>query len=300
MIAHSHLPIMLALTSAFLFALSDQIAHRGLASADARSGSVVSVAASAAFFWLFAPWLVHAYYWSTHAAMLFAAVGIFRPALSIYLAMRGIGHLGPTLASAFAATSPLWGGLLAVTILGEQMTAAIALGTVSVVAGAVVAAFRPQGLLRNWPLWALLFPIGAAIIRSGGHVATKFGFEELPSPYFASLVSITVSAVLGWAVFRLQGHRFKGRGAGGPTGALSMLATYKWFLVSGTLNGLSIFSLNTALEKGNVVTVVPASSAGPVFTLLLGLLVFRQESITWRTVASIALCVVGVVLVVLR
>jgi drug/metabolite transporter, DME family len=294
-LAPASVTVLLALAAAFLFALSDQIAHRGLETADARSGAVVSVAASALFFWLFAPWLVQADYWWTSAALLFAVVGIFRPALSIYLAMIGMGYLGPTLASAFTASSPLWGSLLAMAILGEQMTPAIALGTMAVVAGAVVAAYRPQGLLRNWPLWALLFPVSAAIVRAGGHVAIKFGYEELPSPYFASLVSITVSAILGWAVFRLQGLRFKG-----GADARQWFAAYKWFAVSGTLNGLSIFALNTALAQGSVVTVMPIASAGPVFTLLLGLFVFRREHITWRTVASIALVISGVLLVILR
>jgi drug/metabolite transporter, DME family len=289
------LTVLLALASAFLFAVSDQLAHRGLETADARSGSVVSVAVSALFFWLFAPWLLKMEYWWTNAALIFAIIGIFRPSISIYLAMIGIGTLGPTLASAFSSTSPLWGSILAVTALGETMTPTIAIGTLSVVAGAIVAAYRPQGIFRNWPLWALLFPLGAAIVRSSGHVATKYGYEELPNAYFASLVSITVSAVLGWAVFRLQGHCFKG-----GADARQWLATYKWFAVSGTLNGMSIYTLNTALEQGSVVTVMPIASAGPVFTLLLGLFVFRRETITWRTVASIALVVCGVLLVILR
>ena len=165
-LAPTSFAVLLALVSAFLFALSDQLAHRGLATTDARSGSVVSVATSAAFFWLFAPWLVKASYWWTGATLLFAVIGIFRPALSIYLAMIGIGYLGPTLASAFAATSPLWGGMLAVAILGERMTSEVAVGTLAVVAGAVVSAHRPQGFLRSWPLWALLFPVGAAIVRA--------------------------------------------------------------------------------------------------------------------------------------
>lgn len=289
------LTVLLALTSAFLFALSDQLAHRGLLTADARSGSVVSVAVSAVFFWLFAPWLMKASYWWTNAALIFAIIGIFRPALSIYLAMLGIGYLGPTLASSFASTSPLWGGILAIATLGETITPAIAIGTLSVVAGAIIAAYRPQGLLRSWPLWAILFPLGAAVVRASGHVATKYGYEELPSPYFASVVAITVSAILGWGVFRLQGHRFKGR-----ADIRQWFAAYKWFTVSGTLNGMSIYTLNTALEQGSVVTVMPIASAGPVFTLLLGLFVFRRETITWRTVASIALVVGGVLLVILR
>lgn len=294
-LAPSTVTALLALASAFLFALSDQIAHRAMKVADARSGAVVSVAASALFFWVFAPWLLQAHWWLTSAAVVFALIGVVRPALSIYLAMRGIGYMGPTLASAFSSTTPLWGGALAIAFLGERMTAPVAIGTLAVIAGAVVASFRPQGIVRNWPLWALLFPLGAAFIRGAGHVATKLGYQDLPSPYFASLVSMTVSAVLGWAVFSLQGQRFKG-GADLTT----WLRTYRLFMVSGTLNGLSIFTLNTALEQGNVVTVMPISAAGPVFTLLLGLLVFRSESITWRTVATIALIVPGIILVVLR
>ena len=294
-LAPTDLTILFALASAFLFALSDQLAHRGLATTDARSGAVVSVAISALFFWLFAPWLVKSSYWLSSAVVVFAAIGIFRPALSIYLAMIGIGYLGPTLASAFSATSPLWGGFLAVTLLGEAITPTIAIGTLSVVGGAVVAAYRPQGLLRNWPLWALLFPVGAAVVRASGHVATKYGYETLPSPYFASLVSITVSAVLGWMVFRLQGHRFRGGG-----NARQWYAAYKWFAVSGMLNGVSIYTLNTALEYGSVVTVMPVASAGPVFTMLLGLFVFKRETITLRTVASIGLVISGVVLVIVR
>ena len=293
--ASPYLPAGLALSAAFLFSLSDQLAHRGLATADARSGSIVSIAASALAFWLVAPWIVQADWWLTSACLLYAAVGIFRPALSIYLAMIGIGYLGPTLASAFAATSPLWGSLLAVGLLGEQITPAVAIGTAAVVAGAVTASLQPQGLRRDWPLWALLFPLGAAVIRACGHVTIKYGYHELPSPYFASLVSATVSAVLSWAVFKSQGHRF----AGGNDVA-AWLAAYKWFIVGGVLNGLSLYTLNLALEKGTVVTVMPVGAAGPVFTLLLGLFVFRAEHITWRTLATIALSIAGVLLVMVR
>jgi drug/metabolite transporter (DMT)-like permease len=294
-LAPSTLTPLLALSSAFLFALSDQVAHRAMKMADARSGAVVSVGASALVFWLFAPWLLQADWWLTGAALVFALIGVVRPALSIYLAMRGIGYLGPTLASAFSSTTPLWGGMLAVAFLGERLTPTIAIGTLAVIAGAVVASFRPQGLVRHWPLWALLFSLGAALIRGGGHVATKYGYQELPSAYFASLVSMTVSALVGWAAFQLQGQRFKG----GAT-IESWLGTYRLFMLSGILNGLSIYALNTALERGSVVTVMPISSAGPVFTLLLGLFFFRSESITWRTLVTIALVVPGIILVILR
>ena len=54
-VSQTFLIVVLALSSAFLFALSDQLAHRAMATVDTRSGAVVSVAATAVFFWLFAP-----------------------------------------------------------------------------------------------------------------------------------------------------------------------------------------------------------------------------------------------------
>ena len=282
------LPIVLALISAFLFALSDHLANRGLASADARGGAVVSVVASAAAFWCVAPFVVHAGWFATGAALVFAAIGLFRPALSIWLSLIGIRRLGPTLASAFSSTTPIWGGLLAVALLGERLTPPIAVGTLAVVAGAVLAGWTRKGVPRQWPLWAIAFPVGAAIIRSIGHVATKYGFGELPQPFFASLLATTVSAGVLTAAFYGRGQR------------LGSLERYRWFIAGGTINGLSIYSLNTALEQGSVVTVLPISSSVPVFTLLLGWLVFRRETIGWRTVATIALIVPGIVLVALR
>jgi drug/metabolite transporter (DMT)-like permease len=48
------------------------------------------------------------------------------------------------------------------------------------------------------------------------------------------------------------------------------------------------------------VSVMPIVSASPVFTMLLGYLVFRREVITWQTLATIALVVPGVILVVMN
>ena len=52
-------------------------------------------------------------------------------------------------------------------------------------------------------------------------------------------------------------------------------------------------------ELGTVILVAPITSAFPVFTLLLDLLVFRSETISWRTVLTIGLIVPGVILVIL-
>ena len=66
----------------------------------------------------------------------------------------------------------------------------------------------------------------------------------------------------------------------------------------GKLNCISIYTLNSALSVGTLLTVAPVVACSPVFTILLGHFVFKKENITGQTVATIALVVIGVILVV--
>jgi uncharacterized membrane protein len=181
-----------------LFALSNHFSHMGLERSDARSGTLISIATSAAVYWLFAPFFLEGWYWLTTAALIFALVGVIRPALSTMLATSSIKMMGPTLTSSLTAVTPIFGAIFAILILGEHMSLPIAVGTAAVVAGAVVAAWNPKGLKRTWPLWAIALPLGASLVRAAGHIGTKYGLIELDSPSFAVLVGNTVS--LGSAV----------------------------------------------------------------------------------------------------
>jgi drug/metabolite transporter, DME family len=277
------------LASALLFALSNHFSNMGLQRSDARWGTLLSVATSAFAYWLFAPFFLKGWYWLTTAALLFAVVGVIRPALSTTLAISSIKIMGPTLTSSLTAVTPIFGAVFAILFLGERMSLPIAVGTGAVVAGAVVTAWNPKGLKRSWPLWALALPLGASLIRATGHIVTKYGLLEVDSPSFAVLVGNTVS--LGSAVLFLRGG---GRPLSGTGGA------NLWFIAAGIANALSLQFLNNALAAGEVIAVVPLVSATPVFTLLMGFCFFGRETITWRTLATIALIVPGVVLVALN
>ena len=275
------------LASAFLFALSNHFTNMGLERSDARAGTLVSIATSAIAYWLFAPFFLHGWYWLTTAAVMFAIVGIIRPAISTTLAISSIKMMGPTLTSSLTATTPIFGSIFAILILGERLSLPVAVGTIGVVAGAVVAAWNPIGLKRTWPLWAIGLPLGASLIRAIGHIVTKYGLFEVDSPSFAVLVGNTVS--LGTAMLFYRRPGTPSRASGGNL----------WFIAAGIANALSVQFLNNALAIGDVVSVVPIVSATPVFTLLMGLLYFGRETITWRTVATMALIVPGVIVVAL-
>ncbi len=281
-----YLAPLYALCSAFLFALSNHFSSMGLAKSDPRTATIVSIAASAVAYWIFAPFFIERWYWFTYAALLFALVGIFRPALSSALAMSSIDKMGPTLTSALTASAPLFGAFWAIAVLGEKMTWPIFVGTLAVIAGAIVAAWNPKGLKRTWPLWALVLPLGAAFIRATGHAVTKIGLGEVPSPSFAVFMGNTVSLGTSAAAYKLEGRPVSGN-----------FSSWRWFIAAGIANALSIQFLNNALFAGTLLSTMPIVSASPVFTMLLGLFVFKRETITWRTVATIALIVPGVILV---
>ena len=283
------LSAVLAITSAFLFALSIQIQNLGLKHAEPRPAVLVNISSTVVAYWILSPFFVHASYWLTSATAIFIVVGLFRPALSVNLAMAGVKHLGPTLASGIAATNPLFAACFAVLLLGEDLTWPMAIGTLAVVVGVAISTLRPGGITRGWPLWAIGLPLGAAFSRSLGHPLTMIGLAELPSPFFAGMVSYTVSIIVVYAVFRLEGRRM-------PT----LTRGYLWFVLSGLLNGISIYSLNTALNIGNLLTVAPIVACSPVFTILLGLFVFKKETITWQTTVTIAMVVSGVILIIIN
>lgn len=281
-----HAAVVFALASAFLFALTNHFQSLGLEGSDARTGSLINIGTGAVFYWLLTPFYLESWYWLTWGTLLFALVGIIRPSLSSLLAIQSIHVLGPTLTSALTASAPIFGALFAVSLLGETLDFKTGIGIAAVMAGAVVASYRRQGLVRDWPLWAIALPVGAAFVRATGHAVTKLGLEDVPSASFAVLVSNSVSLAIAASAFRIEGRAVSGT-----------RKSFRWFIASGLTAAVSLHFLNSALQLGDLVAVVPIVSATPVFTMLLGLFVFRREQFSWRMVATIALVVPGVVLV---
>lgn len=283
-------PVWFALTSALLFALGAHFQNLGLQRVRSDRGAAISITSSAVFFWLMAPFLLVGANWSQSAVWIFVLIGLFRPAVSANLAVAGLRYLGPTLASTLSSTAPLFATALGVLWLGESLTWAAALGTLGIIAAVVVLTRRSARGAATWPLWALALPVGAAAVRSVGHVLSKIGLDSIPDPYFAGLVGFSVSALVMAVVQRLRpGTQPVSWRGGGPY----------WFVAAGVIMGTSILSLNTALMRGQIVTVVPIVACSPVFTMLLSVLVFRREKLTARIVLAVFVVVPSVVLIAL-
>ena len=282
----AYLPSILALASAFMFAISAHVQNIGLDSKNAQTASFVIIVTTAAMFWLAAPLFVKTTNWWTTATLLFAASGLLRPTLSISLWTHGIRLLGPTLNSGIGAIGPIFTAIAAYVIVGEKMTLPIAIGTVAVVAGIFVASFRGKSSVTSWPWWAILLPMAAEALRAIAHSITKVGFNEVPDPFFAALMATTVGAITLSIRYLAEGRKPDLQTPG-----------MKWFVLTGVIISIAFFVLNIALESGKVITVIPIVAISPVFVMLLGLFVFRKETITWRTILTVALVVPGVILV---
>ena len=284
-------PYAFALFAAFMFAVGSQLQAIGLTTIDSRNGTAIGIATSAICFWLAAPWFLNPDYFLKVSIFLFIGIGLIRPALSANLGVSGIRYLGPTLSGTLSSTAPFFGVALGVLWLDEQLSWAVAFGTVGIVAAVIMLSQSGAQIAGGWPVWALALPIGAAAIRSVAHAVNKVGMEAIPDPYFATLIGFTTSALVTIFVQSTHGEFGKGLNLRGPGPV--------WFMIGAIMFALAVLSLNHALMIGQVVTVSPIIAATPLFTLLLSIYIFQRESITARTLIALALVTPSVIVVVL-
>jgi drug/metabolite transporter, DME family len=271
-------PYGLALISAFLFALGGQVQNLGLQTLDPRTGTMLTIGSSTAFYWLAAPFLLNPAHFLHPAALIFVAIGFVRPALSANLSVAAIRHIGPTLTATLNATSPLFAAAFGIIILDEMLSWQIACGTAGIIGAVLILSRRNKKLPASFPLWALALPVAAAMIRAGAH-----GFIKIGTVYMSFLLTSTLHVMKGGGRPKID------IGDHGP----------RWFMTAGLMFGSAIFCLNTALMKGSMITVVPIIAISPMFSMLLSIIVFRKEHLTLKIAAAVIIVVTSVILIVL-
>jgi len=284
-------PFVFALIAAILFAFGIQIQNIGLSQVDSRTGTAISIAASAAFYWMLAPFLLNGEHWQHSAVFIFVLVGLFRPSVSANLAVAGMRYLGPTLSMTLSSTSPLFGVAFGVLWLHESLTLPVVAGTFGIIFAVLILSKRSRNAVESWPVWALGLPIGAAAVRSLSHVLSKIGMVDIPDPYFVGLVCFSVSALVTIATNRI----------GNTSRPISwrQRGPY-WFALSGLFMATAILCLNTALLNGDIITVIPIVASAPIFTMLFSILIFRREHLTRRVVVAVLIVVLSVILIALN
>ena len=281
---------LFALLAGALFGLVSHVQKKGLAHLDDKTGTLVSVATMAAVFWVLAPLMIDWRWWLTEAALLFALCGLVFPAASQRLQILSVVKVGPNMTSAFGSFAPVFAVVPAVLVLGESLSLQVAMGLSIMIAALLISASGPKGPNRTWSAVALLLPLGASFVRGIIQPVAKAGMIEVPSPFFATMVMATVSTVVAGSSLAMRRR---------PQAGSHTRRGYGWFALNGACVGMGILSMQVALNLGDVIITAPLVSTSPLWTLLLGALIFRHEVLRPRHAIVAVMVMVGVTLIVL-
>ncbi|MEO7242491.1 MAG: DMT family transporter [Variovorax sp.] len=87
--------------------------------------------------------------WNMHALLLFAISGVFSTYLGRWFFYESVVRFGPSRASVFQVSSPLFTALMAWWLLGETLTATIVAGMLVTVAGLMLVSYKPGFFSRS-------------------------------------------------------------------------------------------------------------------------------------------------------
>ena len=280
--------ILFAFASAILLGAGVVTAQFGLRTVEPLSGASISVPSFTLLFLLASPLLLAGEPVVWRALPIFAAIGLVFPAMLTLLTFASNRALGPVVTSTLGNLAPLFAVALAVGLLHEPLRALQFAGLMIAVTGAVIITVTRPRDFGDWRSWALLLPLGSAVLRGVVPPIAKLGLEIWPSPLWACLIGYVMSSFVVLSVERIRKGRFI---------ADVPLQGRAWFTVTGLCNGLSALSLFAALGNGPITLVAPVAAIYPLVTVLLSAVMLRHVRITPRIVAGTALAVAGVALV---
>jgi len=280
--------LILAVLSSICFGIALVTARVGLRTLDARSGAAISIPTATLLFAVAAPFALELDGFSVAAALLFALVGLFFPAIVTLLTFRSNEQLGPTVTGAVSGTAPLFAILAAGLLLGERIPAQAMVAALAIVTGVGIISWNQGAVRARFAGLSLLWPLSGAVLRGLAQAGAKVGLLLWPSAFAASLIGYAVSSVT------VIGFNWLARGER-PRRTQRNLA---WFALTGILNGAAVLLMYTALGMAPVSLVAPIVATFPLVTALVSAVVLPHEALTLRTVAGAMVTVAGVVYLV--
>lgn len=277
-----------ALACGFFTAVNLILLKKGLAHGNPISATFLSLCINVLSFWSFVlavlPWdeILRP------ELLIFVLVGLIQPGGTRFLAYLSVERVGVAVTAPIRATTPLFSSLLAIAVLGEQLTPAVGAGTALVVGGITLLSLSEKRT-GAWMNILVALPLLSAFVAGSTQVIRKIGLAGISLPILGaatttgtSLVAIAVSLTVSrnWSMVR-----FDRRALG-------------YFILAGCSVTLGVASVFMSLHLSDVVIVAPLASLSPLYSLLLSAVFLRDvEVITARKVAAAGLIVLGVVMI---
>ncbi|HWL30561.1 MAG TPA: EamA family transporter [Xanthobacteraceae bacterium] len=282
--------ILLAFASAAFLGGGVVITQFGLRHVHPLSGAAISIPTFTAVFVLASPILLHGETVVWSAVPIFAAVGLVFPALLTLLTFASNRALGPVVTSTLGNLSPLFAVALAVVVLHEPLRPLQVAGLAVAVSGVLIITVTRTDAMRDWRTWALLLPLGAALMRGIVPPVIKIGLNIWPNPIGASLVGYIFSSLTVLMVERFRNGSFIVK---------APRAGRVWFAITGLCNGIGTLLLYAALGAGPVTLVAPLVATYPLITVGLSAVALPNVKVTARLLVGTVATVAGVVLILI-
>ncbi len=284
------IPELVALVAAAMYAVSFIVARRGLRYSTPATVTAFSMVFQAGIFSVaVAVRGMPDFSWTAVALMV--AAGSLQPFVR-QLTYRGMQTIGAARSGSLRATHPFWAGIIAISLLGEELTLPVFLGNVTVVAGIAAISSenaRTTEAKADSPRWYVLVPLAAAVMAGIAFPLRRAALTLTPEPVFFTAVTGTVGLALL-----------------GITQAVPGVAQrYVWdrrafwpFVAAGLFEGVSAGGILYALNAGEVIVIAPITATLPMW-ILLGTVIFLRdmERVTRATVLGTVLVVTGIILV---
>jgi drug/metabolite transporter (DMT)-like permease len=139
---------VLALLSAFLFAVAAVLVRRGMQGSTAITATLVSILTNLVALWALAAASGGLGLITLPAVATLIAAGLFAPALARFTYYEAMNLIGVVRASTISNTTPIFAAILAVPVLGESISWRLAAGTLLVVVGLALT-IRPDARPAN-------------------------------------------------------------------------------------------------------------------------------------------------------
>jgi drug/metabolite transporter, DME family len=213
----------------------------------------------------------------------FFVTGLFAPGISQILFTRSVGVIGPSRTAIVVGVSPVLSAGIAVTLLGEPLHVALALGTLLVVAGGTLLV-RERGGPATMLSTGIALSLSAAVLFSIRDNLVRWAARGSDVPGFVAATASLVSATLVILVVLATRPRARER----------IARAARPFVLSGLVYGISYACLYTAFDRGRVTVVAPLVATESLFAVLISIVLLRTtERIGPRLLLASALVVGG-------
>ncbi len=278
---------LIAILAAILYALSFIFARRGLQYSNSATVTMVSLMVQCVIFCTAVA--IHGLpTLDWNALGLIAIAGSFQPFVR-QMTYLGMQKIGAARSGALRATHPFWAGLIAVVLLGEELTLRVFLGNATVILGIATISWQGATVRMEASRWCVLLPMGAAFLAGVAFPLRRAALIIAAEPlFFAAVIGVVGLFLVGIA-----------------QAVPALTQRYVWdrralwaFVAAGTFEAVGGAGILFALNGGDVVVIAPITATLPMW-ILLGTVIFLRdmERLTRATVVGTVLVVVGIILV---